>query len=94
MQKKNCVLCISIGIIVCILLSACSKQPDFDAKSYVQSSLDAYYHGEYKDYANLLEISEKDAKKEIEEDLMRVSNSNLMIPITLQIKELLIMRKN
>ena len=51
MQKKNCVLCISIGIIVCILLSACSKQPDFDAKSYVQSSLDAYYHGEYKDYS-------------------------------------------
>lgn len=41
MQKKNCVLCISIGIIVCILLSACSRQPDFDAKSYVQSSLDA-----------------------------------------------------
>ena len=31
-------------------------------------SLDAHYHGEYKDYANLLEISEKDAKKEIEED--------------------------
>ena len=50
----------------CIL--SCSKQPDFDAKSYVQSSLDAYYHGDYKDYANLLEISEKDAKKEIEED--------------------------
>ena len=59
---------ITIGIIVSIMLSACSKQPDFDAKSYVQSSLDAYYHGEYKDYANLLEISEKDAKKEIEED--------------------------
>ena len=52
-----------------VILSACSKQPDFDAKSYVQSSLDAYYHGEYKNYANLLEISEKDAKKEIEEDL-------------------------
>ena len=93
MQKKNCVLCISIGIIVCILLSACSKQPDFDAKSYVQSSLDAYYHGEYKDYANLLELSEKDAKKS-KRILMRVSNSNLMIPITLRIKELLIMRKN
>lgn len=59
---------ITIGIIVSIMLSACSKQPDFDAKSYVQSSLDAYYHGDYKDYANLLEISEKDAKKEIEED--------------------------
>ena len=50
------------------MLSAWSKQPDFDAKSYVQSSLDAYYHGDHKDYANLLEISEKDAKKEIEED--------------------------
>ena len=55
-------------IMLSIGISACSKQPDFDAKSYVQSSLDAYYHGEYKDYANLLEISEKDAKKEIEED--------------------------
>ena len=55
-------------IMISIGISACSKQPDFDAKSYVQSSLDAYYHGEYKDYANLLEISEKDAKKEIEED--------------------------
>ena len=55
-------------IMLSIGISACSKQPDFDAKSYVQSSLDAYYHGEYKDYANLLEISEKDAKKEIKED--------------------------
>lgn len=55
MQKKNCVLCISIGIIVCILLSACSRQPDFDAKSYVQSSLDAHYHGEYKDYLDWLD---------------------------------------
>ena len=55
-------------IMLSVGISACSKQPDFDAKSYVQSSLDAYYHGEYKDYANLLELSEKDAKKEIEED--------------------------
>ena len=55
-------------MIMGIAMLACSKQPDFDAKSYVQSSLDAYYHGDYKDYANLLEISEKDAKKEIEED--------------------------
>ena len=68
MSKKRAVVYITIGIIVSIMLSACSKQPDFDAKSYVQSSLDAHYHGEYKDYANLLEISEKDAKKEIEED--------------------------
>ena len=87
MQKKNCVLCISIGIIVCILLSACSRQPDFDAKSYVQSSLDAHYHGEYKDYANLLETRKKMPRKKSKRILMRVSNSNLMIPITLRIKE-------
>ena len=59
-----------IGIEICLIFSivACSKQTDFEAKSYVQSFLDAYYHGDYKDYADLLETSEKDAKKEIEED--------------------------
>ena len=58
------------GIIMLVLfsLTACSKQSDFDAKSYVKSSLDAYYHGEYAEYANFLEISKNDAKKEIEED--------------------------
>ena len=73
MLKQKNVLFISITL--CIILSACSKQSDFDAKSYVQSSLDAYYHGEYADYANFLEISEKDAKKEIEEDF----NERIMI---------------
>ena len=68
MKKIKHILGIILGMIMGIAMLACSKQPDFDAKSYVQSSLDAYYHGEYKDYANLLEISEKDAKKEIEED--------------------------
>ena len=68
MKKIKHILVAILGMIVGIAILACSKQPDFDAKSYVQSSLDAYYHGEYKDYANLLEISEKDAKKEIEED--------------------------
>lgn len=65
LKQKNILF---ISIILCIILSACSKQSDFDAKSYVKSSLDACYHGEYADYANFLEISEKDAKKEIEED--------------------------
>ena len=58
------------GIIILVLfsLTACSFQADFDAKSYVKNSFDAYYHGEYANYANFLEISERDAKKEIEED--------------------------
>ena len=66
MKRYKKIIILAVGNL--LVLSACSRQPDLDAKSYVQSSLDAYYHGEYKDYANLLEISEKDAKKEIEED--------------------------
>ena len=54
---------------LCVGFSACSKQSDFDAQFYVKSSLDAEYHREYTDYANLMEISEKDAKKQVEEDL-------------------------
>lgn len=59
-------LCVFTGTL--LMLSACSKQPDFNAKSYVQSSLDAEYHREYADYANLMEISEEDVKKQVEED--------------------------
>ena len=66
MKRYKRIIILAVGNL--LVLSACSRQLDFDAKSYVQSSLDAYYHGDYKDYANLLEISEKDAKKEIEED--------------------------
>ena len=53
---------------LCVGFSACSKQSDFDAKSYVKSSLDAEYHRKYADYANLMEISEEDVKKQVEED--------------------------
>ena len=66
MKRYKKIIILAVGNL--LVLSACSRQPDLDAKSYVQSSLDAYYHGDYKDYANLLEISEEDAKKEIEED--------------------------
>lgn len=93
-MKDKKIFFISNILLVSLLVNACTKQPDFDSKSYVQSSLDAYYHGEYKDYANLLEISEKMPRKKSKRILMRVSNSNLMIPITLRIKELLIMQKN
>ena len=54
--------------ILCAGFSACSKQPDFNVQSYVKSSLDAEYHREYADYANLMEISEEDVKKQVEED--------------------------
>ena len=54
-----------VGLLCLGCILSCSKQPDFDAKSYVQSSLDAEYHREYADYANLMEISEEDVKKHI-----------------------------
>ena len=65
---KNVRTIVGIVMLIIISLTACSSPKDFNAKSFVQSSLDAEYHREYTDYANLLEISEKGAKKEIEED--------------------------
>ena len=68
MQSEKKIVCIISIVLFSTLLAACSKQPDFNAKSYVQSSLDAEYHREYADYANLMEISEEDVKKQVEED--------------------------
>ena len=68
MQSEKKVVCIISIVLFSTLSAACSKQPDFNAKSYVQSSLDAEYHREYADYANLMEISEEDVKKQVEED--------------------------
>lgn len=68
MRKKESVLAIAAGIILCTGMSACSKQEDLDVELYVQSSLDAVYHEEYVDYASMLDISEEDARKQIEED--------------------------
>ena len=53
---------------LCVGFSACSKQSNFDVQSYVKSSLDAEYHREYADHANLMEISEEDVKKQVEEN--------------------------
>ena len=58
MKKIKHILGIILGMIMGIAMLACSKQPDFDAKSYVYSSLDLHYFGEFNYYANLLEISE------------------------------------
>lgn len=68
MVKEKKMASIVIVSLLFVLLCACTKQLDFDAKSYVKSSLDAEYHGNYADYANLMEISEEDVKKQVEED--------------------------
>ena len=56
MVKEKKMASIVIVSLLFVLLCACTKQLDFDAKSYVQSFLDAEYHGNYADYANLMEI--------------------------------------
>lgn len=65
---KNVRTIVGIVMLIIISLTACSSPKDFNAKSYVQSSLDAEYHREYTDYANLMEISEEDVKKQVVED--------------------------
>lgn len=58
-----------VMIALCFTLIACSnKEEDFDASGYVKASLDAAYHGEYAEYAKFLGISEKDAKKNMEQE--------------------------
>mgnify|MGYP000570935408 CR=1 FL=1 len=45
------------------------QRKGLDAKGYVKSVLDAHYHGEYKDYAKYLDISEEEAKADLDKDV-------------------------
>lgn len=68
MQKKKRFITIGAVIFLSMSICACTKQKEFDAKTYVQASLDACYHGKFADYADLMGISEEDAKNQFEED--------------------------
>lgn len=61
---------VSIILIICLALNlgACSKEGSFDATGYVQSTLDAVYHGKYESYAEFLDVSEKEAKSTLEKN--------------------------
>ena len=65
-KESNRVLAV-LSIFICLSLTACSEK-DFDASTYVKSSLDAAFHQEYKEYATFLDISEKEAKENLEQD--------------------------
>lgn len=65
MQAKKRILAAILAAMVCLGLAACGK--DFDAAGYTKSVLDANYHGEYKDYAKFRNLSEDEAKAEIED---------------------------
>lgn len=70
MKKVKNVFVILVVIVLCVGMTACPKE-DFDAKGYVRSALDACYHEEYAQYAKLLDISEEEAKKQMDEDFMK-----------------------
>lgn len=64
-SKAKAVLGVMLACIVCT--TACKGQ-DFDASGYVKSSLDAVFHQEYKAYSEFRNLSEDEAKAEVEED--------------------------
>lgn len=69
-MKKNKRLSriIILAIILSISAGCSKKEEDFDASGYVKASLDAVFHGEYAEYAKFLDISEKEAKKNMEQE--------------------------
>lgn len=54
-----------IGFMMASVTACGSKEDEFDAKSYVQSVLDAKYQQNYTAYAEGLKISEEEAKEQL-----------------------------
>ena len=67
MKKESKTAFVILSIFICLGLTACSEK-NFDASTYVKSSLDAAFHQEYKEYATFLDISVKEAKENLEQD--------------------------
>lgn len=70
MRKVKNLLIVLATVVLCMSMTACSKE-DFDAKGYVKSAMDAAYHDEYTQYAEFLDVSEEEAKKQMDEDFMK-----------------------
>lgn len=61
------IIAIILAFVAIFSLNGCSES-DFDAKSYVQAVLDAKFQREYADYAKIVGVSEKEAKKQMERE--------------------------
>ena len=66
--------------VLLLTLTACGKEEPFDAKSYVQGSLDAFYHFDYEHHAKDVGVSETELEQQLvnqliseTEDLVRES---------------------
>lgn len=80
---KKIVAFIMLGVMM-LSLGGC-KNNDFDAKGYVKASLDAKFHRDYKAYAKMTGVSEKEAKEQMESEFnesLKASMSEAGIPIT------------
>lgn len=66
MRKVKKWMAAALGLVMCAGLAACGGK-DFDAAGYTKSVMDANYHGEYAEYAKFRDLSEDEAKKEIED---------------------------
>lgn len=56
-----------ISVFISLEVMGCTKN-EFAPEAYVKSTLDAVYHDEYEEYAKFLDISEKEAKSNLEQD--------------------------
>lgn len=53
------------GILAAALIAGGCQGAKFDASAYVKACMDASYHGEFEEYAEMLDISENKAKAEL-----------------------------
>lgn len=80
---KKIVALMMTGIML-FALGGCGAA-DFDAKGYVEAALDAKFHREYDEYANMIGVSKEEAKKQMEEEFnesLKTSMKEAGIPIT------------
>lgn len=63
---KKLLAFVLIGIML-LLFGGCGVE-DFDAKGYVQAVMDAKFHREYADYAEMIGVKEAEAKEQMESE--------------------------
>ena len=67
MRKRGVLAAMLTGVM--LVLCGCGGMPTDEAKDYVKSALDAGYKAEFKEYSEITDSTEKEAKKEYETNL-------------------------
>lgn len=61
------ILALILAGVMLLSLGGCGTA-EFDAKGYVQAVMDAKFHREYKEYAEIIGVSEEEAKEQMESE--------------------------